>query len=110
MQQAIDFTGKELMEQGMARAIAHAEAIEPMWSDTAYQFLLKFAATGNEFMAEDVRAASQGIVPPPPSMRAWGGIIRRAAKAGLITRIGYKSVINPKAHCALCSVWILKNE
>lgn len=108
MQTEIDFTGKDLMEAGIDQAVSHADAVSPAWSDTAYAFLLEYAATEREFMAEDVRAAAAGKVAQPPSLRAWGGVMLRAAKAGLITKIGFRSVSNPKAHCATGGVWIFK--
>lgn len=108
MQQQLDFTGRELMEIGMNKAVSHADEVIPEWSTEAWSFLLKFADTGEPFMAEDVRAASSGIVPPPPSLRAWGAIFRKAAKAGVITRIGFRNVSNPLAHNTPASVWIKK--
>lgn len=102
-------TGEELRDKGMAQAIAHAEQTVPDWSDQAYGFLLQYIAKHPEFMAEEVREASVGIVPEPPSNRAWGGVIRRAALAGKIFRIGFQSVKNPRAHAAPCTLWGVKH-
>ena len=110
-QRELDFTtpvmrtGEELRDKGMQRAHDHAEDVHESWGDKAYQFLLDHTTEG-EFMTEDIRKASEGIIPEPPSLRAWGGIVRRAAKNGIIKRVGYRSVSNNKAHCTPASVWV----
>jgi len=75
------------------------------WSERAYLFLLEYIKGKKRFMVEEMRIASEGIVPEPPSNRAWGGVIRRAVFNKLVRRAGYKPVSNPKAHCAPCTVW-----
>lgn len=89
----------------MQRAEDHANKVHPDWSAKAYDFLLGYAEINSEFMAEDVRLAGQGLVPEPPSKRAWGSVIRRAAVNGIIRRLGFRSVKNAKAHSAPCGVW-----
>ena len=60
------------------------------WSKEAFDFLKLFVSVSRgNFMAEDIRYASKGMVPKPKSERAWGGVIRRAEKAGLIEAVGY---------------------
>ena len=98
-------TGTELRDKGISSALDHAELAHENWGDQAYAFLKKYARTHRQFMAEDVRQASEGIVPEPPSKRAWGGIIVRGKIAGIIERIGYGQVNNPKAHRANAAVW-----
>jgi len=56
-------------------------------------------------MTEDVRISSEGIIEIPPSNRAWGGVIVRAVKSGLIKRIGFQNVNNPKAHKTPATLW-----
>ena len=56
-------------------------------------------------MTEDIRLASEKKVPIPPSNRAWGGVVVRASKAGLITRAGFSNVKNAKAHSTPATVW-----
>lgn len=98
-------TGNELRDRGIEKAIEHADALYGTWSLQAYNFLLKYLSSASEFMVEDVRKASEGMVPPPPSLRAWGGVIVRACKAGLIKRTGFRNVTNAKAHATPASVW-----
>lgn len=98
-------TGPELRDQGMQRATNHADAVINDWSETAYQFLLGYLHSHSLFMTEDVRKASEGIVPEPPSLRAWGSIIVRAAKSGFIKRAGYENVKNARAHSTPATLW-----
>ena len=99
------FDGRDLRDASIRIAEDHANEVKPRWSDTAYEFLLSYIKTKDQFMAEDVRKASYGIVPTPPSNRAWGAIFVRATKSGLIRRIGFKNVKNPLAHCTPATLW-----
>ena len=98
-------TGTELRDQGMKKAVDHADAVIDNWSETAYRFLLMFLQHRSMFMTEEVREASAKIIPEPPSLRAWGSVIVRAAKSGHIQRAGYKNVKNAKAHSTPATVW-----
>jgi hypothetical protein len=61
--------------------------------------------TGAPFQAEDFRDSITGLIEEPPSKRAFGHIILKAAREGLITRVGYAPVKNVTAHRAFASVW-----
>lgn len=98
-------SGETLRDKGIEKSIYTANKIYDQWSNQAFDFLLRYIQTVKEFMTEDMRLASIGTVPAPPSLRAWGGIIMRAAKAGLIKKTGFKTVKNKKAHCANAGVW-----
>jgi hypothetical protein len=76
---------------GMRRAVTHANADLPDWSRNAYRFLVRFARRNHEFLAEDVvaKAAESNCVEAPPEPRAWGAVIRAAARAGVIRKHGY---------------------
>lgn len=41
----------------------------------------------------------------PPHRRAWGGVLVSAARAGIVRKVGHRSVTNPKAHCAVATLW-----
>lgn len=109
MQTQINFKcGAELRDIGMKRSLDHAEKVHDNWTTLAYSFLLGFIKTNKTFLAEDVRLASDGIVPEPPSNRAWGSVIVMAKKNDLIHRIGYSEVKNPKAHRTPATLWEVK--
>jgi hypothetical protein len=102
------FSGEHNRDIGMQQALDNANRVEETWSEKAYSFLLSYIKNNKTFMTEEVRIASEEYFAPPPSNRAWGAIIVKAVKNGLISRIGYKSVTNPKAHCTPAAVWQVK--
>lgn len=107
-QTEIDFTGEELRDAGIAQAIESADWKEPEWSEKAYKTLIAYLSNQHgEFMTEQFRNWAKIFkrLSDPPSARAYGGIMRKAAKAGLIKKIGYDQVTNPTAHCANAAVW-----
>lgn len=99
-----------MRDQGIKKAVLHAESVFESWQDKAYDFLLSYIRQNSEFMTEQVRKASKGVVPEPPSARAWGGVVVRAAKTGLISRNGYRAVSNVKAHRTPATVWKVVNQ
>ena len=110
-QKEIDFTGAELALKGMQQAIDHADSVSEKWSERAYQLLIKFLKENKRFMREDFRSyAAEVDFELPPSSRAWGSIISRAAKEYLIIKIGFASVKNPKAHATPAAIWQTNTE
>jgi hypothetical protein len=113
--QQLDFVGYEAVtnskvtDSAIARAVDHADAVSPMWSSMAYGALLAFAATeGKRFTSEDVRACAEYAgLPTPPDPRAWGGVFRRAARAGKIRRVGFGEAQNAQAHSRPVAQWLL---
>ena len=97
--------GEIARNNGMQQSIDSANSVIKNWSDIAYVFLLDYADSHDVFMIEDLRIASVGLVPEPPSNRAWGGIAIRAAKNGIIRRRGFQSVKNVKAHATPATLW-----
>ena len=97
--------GTQLRDKGIKQAIDNADDKHERWSEKAYKFLTNWIKTQYEFMTEDVRIASEKEIPKPPSNRAWGGIVVRAARAGLINKVGFSNVKNPKAHNTPASIW-----
>lgn len=102
-------TGRELRDRGIQQAVDSAEAKSPNWKQEAYAFFLEYIKKHPEFMMEECRKASEGTIDQPPSNRAWGSVIVQAKREGLIRRVGFRSVKNPKAHMAPCSVWEVIN-
>lgn len=106
-QQQIDF-GRKLRDEGIQRAVDHADRKEDNWSDTAYQYFkiyLDHKPVGFKFMIEDFREHVSGVLTDPPHKRAFGSLAVRARKEGLIAHAGYRKVTNPTAHRANASVW-----
>lgn len=97
--------GEKLRDLGIKQSLENAEDKFENWGLLAYSFLLLYIKENDTFMAEDVRAASEGIIPDPPSKRAWGGIFVKAKKNKIIKSIGFSSVKNPKAHRTPATLW-----
>jgi hypothetical protein len=104
-----DQTGEDLRDEGIEQALTHANETTERWSEIAFDFLKRYMLDNPVFMAENVREAATGIVPEPPSKRAWGGILVRAAKEGLISRMGFRNVKNARAHCTPATLWALNH-
>lgn len=100
-------TAIEERDKGIKVAMDHADHVNENWSEGAYKLLQEFLKeTHGEFMGEHVRSYAAVVdFPLPPSSRAWGGIIRKAALAGLIKKVGHGQVANPKAHACFASIW-----
>lgn len=96
---------KKRRDSGIKRAVDHADQVHDNWSNAAFIFLNKFMRDHAEFMTEDVRVAAQGVLPEPPDPRAWGAVITRAYRSGLIKRIGYAPVRHFNAHMRPAAVW-----
>jgi len=101
----IQMNGTELRDIGIKKALDNADNTHDKWSEKAFNFLKDYIKHNDTFMAEDVRIASVDEVPIPPSKRAWGGVVIRASKAGLIKRVGFSNVKNPQAHATPATVW-----
>lgn len=95
---------RSLADSGAQIAAANAGS---EWSASAYSILVEYARIHKEFMTEDVRVYSieQHDLPLPPDGRAWGGVVNRAVRAGLIKRIGYAPMKSVNCHANPKSVW-----
>jgi len=99
------FSGEYLRDCGILQAQLSADNQTENWSGKAFDYLRFYIKHNKQFMTEDVRISSEGIIEMPPSNRAWGGVIVRAVKSGLIKRIGFQNVTNPKAHKTPATLW-----
>jgi hypothetical protein len=102
--------GARLRDDGIDRAVAHADRVTPKWSQMAYEELRAFLIhTGlHEFTSEHVRdfAEAWGFV-SPPDKRAWGGVMMRAARAGLIRKTRrFTPSMNPNSHKMPKALWV----
>lgn len=91
-------------DDGMARAIRHAEQDYPGWKDVAFRFLHNYALTHLHFISEDVSDASRawGMVQPPTD-RAWGSVYQRAQREGIIVQDGAGR--SRRRHASICVQW-----
>lgn len=108
-QPEFNFTGTQLRDAGMKLASESAEQDSWGWNETAYQLLTEFVKTKNyydEWMCEEFRefAMEKGL-PEPPSKRAFGSVIIKAAKNNLVQKIGYGITTNPKCHATPATLW-----
>lgn len=95
------------MEAGIQKAVENADARHPDWSAKAYSLLTVFIGTRQgAFRCEEFRQWCEGRLMPPPHDRAFGGVIRMAAKNKIIRQVGFDKTENPKAHRANCALWI----
>jgi hypothetical protein len=100
-------TGEIERDKGIEQAVKSAESKHEEWKEIAYKAFVEWIeakTTNHSFLLEDFREQAKSV-PEPPSKRAYGYLTIRAAKDGLIRKIGYASVKNPKAHAANASLW-----
>lgn len=92
-------------EDGMQRALAHAEEQVPTWGDQALEFLKRYAEKRDVFPGWFVTREAELLqaVPTPPTLKAWGAAFKRAAALGYIKRTGYAP--DPHRHASPCPVW-----
>jgi hypothetical protein len=78
-------------DRGMKRAAEHAEDVMPGWIDDALKHLRRYVAQrkGAPFLTEDFRHWAQTRLSLPPDGRAYGNVMRAAARAGVIKRQGF---------------------
>lgn len=105
-QQPLDFAAaRAARDAGIQTAVDHADTVVPRWSELAYAFLESYLPHVEFLTSEDARKAAAGIVPDPPSLRAWGGPFAKAARNGLVQREGYDRARDPKVHMNVVTVW-----
>lgn len=79
----------------------------PGWHGDAYLLLLEYMRENPLFKTEDVRVFAHGSrnLPAPPDLRAWGTVVQRAIREGLIKKVGHGASKNRTAHCRPVMVW-----
>ena len=103
------YQAEQAKEVGILQSAAHADDIIDGWTSRALLWVQIFLTIhGNKpFMGEDVRNyASERGFDKPPHLRAWGYVIRTAAKQGIIRPAGYQQTSNPLAHKAVANLWV----
>lgn len=99
--------GEALRDEGIERSRRSSEAASPEWQREAFEFLVGWLARrgSRPFQACEVRHASFGLIPKPPTQRAWGHVLLRARKAKLIELHGQGPDLDPKSHRAPANIW-----
>ncbi len=100
--------GKKLRDEGIERAINHADRKISQWQEIAYEHFLLWLRKmprGERFMIEDFRKHMGTHLVEPPSLRAYGALAVRGAKDGVIENVGYGKVSNSKAHRTPAAIW-----
>lgn len=72
---------------GMHAAEEAANRSEPCWSERALAALLEAGRQLGRFTIEQARETCN--VESPTDGRAWGGVVNKASREGLIIRIGF---------------------
>lgn len=102
-----------LRDDGIKRAANHADQVVPDWTVRAGNLLATYCsrqrALGRReqtFLTEDLRdfASDQGF-PEPPDRRAWGAVLVRAARAGVIRKVGYAKSTDARRHSGVATEW-----
>lgn len=75
--------------EGMRAAEDAANRAVEGWSETALEAVKEVGARLGRFTVEELRNAS--VLEAPTDQRAWGGVIQRAARLGIIVRDGYST-------------------
>ncbi|HWH83217.1 MAG TPA: hypothetical protein VNU71_13380 [Burkholderiaceae bacterium] len=105
-----EFTREQQRDGGITRAIKHADRTNPEWSEVAFLSVKVFLLglkPGDHITGEQARQHGEKKgVSAPPDKRAWGGIMRRAAGAGLIRKVGYVQATDPRVHCNPITDWV----
>ena len=92
-------------DEGMKRALDHAEADCAGWSDTAMAYLNGYALTHDRFTGWLVTTSAEltRSVPTPVTAKAWGSIFTKAARLKIIAKDGYTQ--DPNRHASPVPVW-----
>lgn len=109
-QDLLDFEAAETRrDDGITRAVAHAEANHKSWLERGVGLLRLYVVkqNGKNFLSEDfvvwLHHDYPISFPKPPDARAYGGIIRSAARANMIERVGYAPA--KTSNCSPKCVW-----
>ncbi len=77
------------------------------WKEKAMKYLLEFATYGKEFITEDFRLWLNGKLEQPKEPRAYGGLMTRAKKSGIIEATGkYRTMKSEQSHSCPKMVWV----
>jgi hypothetical protein len=97
---------KRAAQDGIDRAVAAADRSIAGWSDFAFDFIKLWASanSGKRAIGHDIVQASIAAgIAQPPNPKAWGGPIQRAARIGVIRKVG--TAPDPNRHTNPVPLW-----
>lgn len=105
-QSEIDFDAARVgRDEGMRRATDRADQVRPGWSEDAMNSILAYPE--KEFRTEQLRAfAYMNGLDRPPRDLAWGSVMVRAKKAGLIEFVSFVQCVGSETmHAQPVALW-----
>lgn len=91
-------------DTGIRESAEHADGLEPGWGAGALRVLTEYACSSSgDFTSEDFRAFLATIDFPVPVPKALGAVFQKAARAGVIRRVGFG--ISRHRHLSPCPLW-----
>ncbi len=105
---SFDFTGSQLRDAGLSLAVENAESKNNGWKERTWILFKEFLRDQREpFLMESFRAYLAMIddYEFPHTNRAYGAIALKAAREGLIKKIGHKNVSTATAHACFAALW-----
>lgn len=90
-------------DEGIERATDHANDVEPGWPASCYRVLEVYAGHTAEFNSMAFREHLARIKFPVPVPKALGGVFKKAARAGLLRKVGFDQ--HPERHCSPTPRW-----
>jgi hypothetical protein len=97
--------GAALRDEGIARS---ARSAGHAWHESALRWLRTYIGAGSRaFTCDDVRlSAERNGLPRPPDSRAWGAVMLRAKREGIIRPTDrFVPSTDPACHCGPRRVW-----
>lgn len=88
-------------EERKLKATGGVESKYKGWVEMAIVEIMKLAANGETFTADDLR----WLQPPAPQCKGTAFLV--AAKRGLITHVGYQPSTTPESHAVHLKIWKL---
>lgn len=83
-------------ERGAAQAVDCADRASPDWSTHALTIVKAYCRmhAGKRFLAQDIITYAHETcgMPLPPDIRAWGSVIKTAARDGRLKAVGFTTV------------------
>jgi hypothetical protein len=94
-------------DEAIQRAVDHAEAVEPGWANRATELLLEYLAhTRQPFTTLELRHWALGTHGfAGVTNWAWGSVMAKARKAGIIEQVGTREVGDATSHLKVSPLW-----